>query len=126
MSIEQDLNRIANSLETLTSFLCQGAPTTAGCPTAVVQEAPKRKAKATADVAGAASEEATPPAPTATEAAVRDSLKELCVKTGSAETAQAILAKFGATKIRDIKEENYAEVLEKVAEALKTNGKKSK
>ena len=122
MSIEHELARIATALEKLV-----GGPGTEVVPVALAQvEVPKRvKAVKVAEKVEpkTAENELFDDAPEAntkavvTEEAVREIVKKYA-ETESPEKAMELLKKFKVKRLRELKPEQYAEVVEVFSEAL--------
>jgi hypothetical protein len=127
MSIENDLNRIANSLESIashfTAFARQPLTTTqtrtVGEAPAVLSVAPEDQAIAVAPEEPAKPKPATrkkaeAPAPakaaSATKDEVMDALRQL-VQIKGHEKGKAILAKHGAARVSELVETAYSAVL---------------
>jgi len=96
-----------------------GTPAEAPAPEPVTKKPKPAAAKASASVAGepeAPAAETPAPSPTVTLEQVRAKLTELS-QSGKKDDIKVLIAKFGGTKLTDLKAEQYADVLA-AAEAL--------
>lgn len=109
MSIEVELKRIADCLESLVSRFGGEVPT----PAPKKEKAPAKAAAA--QVTSAPAAELT--GPKATKDDVTDALREAVNKKGQAK-AKEILAEFGASRISELKEEFYDECLKQLNKAI--------
>ena len=119
MSMETVLERIAVALEKLVG----GSAANPGVDLVPVVVVPKKAKKAPEKSAANelfGDDEKKPEEAKITEESVRDVIKKFAeAKDGNVEIAQAMLAKqFKVKKLREIKPEQYAEVVEVFTEAL--------
>lgn len=132
MSLEVAIQENTNAIRALIAALANGVPTTAAQVAAVVTEAkPEKAAKketakaepkaeaqaaATAETTQAAEAEkalhghANNPADAPTYQATADAVTKLA-RTKGREAAVAVLTKFGASKLPDVKPEQFAAVI---------------
>lgn len=124
MSIEQNLERIANALESIASSINQ-AGNTGVSSTTVAVETPKKpapvKKTVTVPVGMGAPSDETPgagkpgkPVPTLDD--LTDALRDVVTVKG-APVAKAILAKYGADRISAVKPEHYQQVFDEFTKA---------
>lgn len=133
MSIETDLKRIADALETIASHVTSGKVTAAPAAAAEVVDDPlattsdkkrgrpvKDKTEPTANGTGAATPaaEAKPAGEKVTEQVLREELRQFIVrheakgKNKGMEAAADLLKKYGAKTVSTIKPEDYAAIVD--------------
>lgn len=131
MSLEATIQENTNAIRELIKALATGVPTTAAQVAAVVAEAPVQEAKPEAkkQKAAASVEQPTQTAVASSETSSSDTIKEVTYQdAASAITALArakgreitlgVLAKFSAINLKEVKPEQYADVLTAASEAL--------
>ena len=110
MSIEKNIERIADALEALVK-----APVT-GNPPAKVETAKPAKAEKPVKAAPAAEPK---PAEEVSKEAVGNAIVAL-IQANQREAAVKLLAKFGAKAVSEVKPENYSAVLAEASAILET------
>jgi len=129
MAIEDQLDRLATAIEALTAAVSahggvKSQPTSdTAAPVAGIQGKPARgrPGKAATEPALGTGEQTSAAVPAALsyhgEGGVRETILKLAEKKGHTVTVE-LLAKFGAKTGRDLKEAQYAEVMQAVHAAL--------
>lgn len=125
MSMEQVLERIATALEKLVGGPGQEVVPVVIAPKKIAEDAPRKTKVVTAKKATTNSlfdddEKPKEAKLVVSEESVRDVIKKFAeAKDGNVEIAQAMLAKqFGVKKLREIKPEQYQDVIAAFGEAL--------
>ena len=117
MSLESTLNKLVAAIEANTAAITEANATMSPAPASNTAEPPKPKSVSTEPEPETPSEGEKKDAPSVDKKTVTAKVIELAKSKGR-EAAAGLLAEFGATKVPEVKEEDYAAVFAKAEELL--------